>query len=68
MVTKCSCGLGHEHIAEMLAQLHPDPLVDVTTPEGTWRVPRIFIGAHGLAAVDLPALAVRYDWERVSPI
>jgi len=27
-----------------------------------WRVPRHFIGLHGLVAEQLPALAARYDW------
>lgn len=33
---------------------------------GAWRVPRIWIGMHGLKSIELPALAERYGWERVS--
>jgi hypothetical protein len=38
--------------------------VAVETPQGRWRVPRIFIAAHGLKADELPALAERYGFER----
>lgn len=36
----------------------------VTTPSGTWRVPRIYIAAHGLKAEEVPALAELYSWTK----
>ena len=56
-MTNCPCGDEHPNLAKAVADMHPDPLVDVKTPEGTWRVPRLWIAAHGLAARDLPKLA-----------
>ena len=38
-------------------------LVLVSTPDGSWNVPRIFIGMHGLKAIELPALAEKFGWE-----
>jgi len=41
------------------------PSLQVTVGERTWLVPRFYIAAHGLAARDLPQLAVRYGWPEV---
>jgi hypothetical protein len=41
-------------------------LVTVTTPQGSWRVPRVYVAAHGVAAGDLTALAQRYGFTKVS--
>ena len=38
------------------------PTITVTTPDGTWRVPRHYIALHGLKADDLPKLG----FERVN--
>ena len=38
--------------------------VIVSTPDGTWDVPRIWIGFHGLKADELPELAARYGWPK----
>ncbi len=72
----CPCGGVHEFPATrhtvrgekpaVLAELlRRKPLPVVTTPAGSWRVPRVWIAAHGLEAEELPALAERYGWEAV---
>jgi len=40
------------------------PTVCISTAEGSWQVPRIYIAAHGMSAVELPALAALYGWRR----
>jgi len=40
-------------------------LVRITTPDGTWLVPRHYIALHGLAAYDLPRIAKQYGWLKV---
>jgi len=47
-----------------VARLGPD--VKVTTPDGSWMVPRHFIALHGIKSVELPALAGLYGFRRVS--
>lgn len=39
--------------------------IKVTTPEGTWLVPRVYIAKNGLKAVELPLLAKRMGWPKV---
>ena len=39
--------------------------VKVTTPAGSWQVPRHYIGLHGLRAEELPSLAKRYAFRSV---
>jgi hypothetical protein len=65
----CPCGTLHELSAATRAAYAAvtaglPPTVVVETPAGRWRVPRIFIAAHGLKAADLPGLAERYGFER----
>ena len=38
----------------------------VTTPSGSWKVQRYFLAAHGLKEIELPALAIKYGWQRIS--
>lgn len=38
----------------------------VTTPDGSWRVPRIYIAAHGIAGAEVRTLAEVFAWERVT--
>lgn len=67
----CCCGLGHtfqtllvfRYLTRMIAEL--GPVIRITTPIGTWMVPRIYIAAHGLRAQDLPHLAEKYGWPRL---
>ncbi len=46
--------------------LEPGPTIPVRTPWGSWAVPRLFIGLHGLVARDVPALAAQYGFERIA--
>lgn len=66
----CPCGVPHELTPDMAATYGNvtaglPSTVTVATPDGRFAVPRIFIAYHGLKAADLPALAVRYGFERV---
>lgn len=64
----CPCGEIHiypdgstaTNLAQLLNAL--GPVLHVTTPWGSWLVPRIYVAAHGLTAAELPALAARYGW------
>lgn len=63
----CPCGETHTFgtaeglaLKEIIDGLGPDQLV--TVPAGTWRVPRVWVAAHGLRSEDLPALAARHGW------
>jgi hypothetical protein len=38
--------------------------VIVSNPDGSWAVPRIWIGVHGLKAEQLKTLAEQYGWEK----
>lgn len=75
---ECPCGSVHEFpavrrtirgemepgvLARLLARR---PHVKATIPGGTWRVPRIWVAAHGLKADELPALAERYGWPKIT--
>lgn len=64
----CPCGQDHQGspawaMIEALIK-EKGELVIVSTPDGSWNVPRIFIGIHGLKAIELPTLAKMYGWER----
>ena len=67
---RCSCGQVHQladPLAHWVACYWIDQLgerVTVTTPAGSWEVPRVWIAVHGLAAEDLPLLAAVYGWAR----
>jgi hypothetical protein len=67
-VDGCCCGERHLMSADVLAAFERitaglDPLVTVSGPGGSWRVPRLFIACHGLKAADLPRLAAMHRWE-----
>ena len=42
------------------------PTIDVTTPSGSYRVPRHYIALHGIKAAELPWLAQKYGFERAT--
>jgi hypothetical protein len=42
--------------------------IEVSTPDGTWKVPRHYIALHGRVARELPTLARLYGFERISPV
>jgi hypothetical protein len=66
----CPCGTDHSlssrdayaYIARLVARLGPTTIV--STAGGSWRVPRIWIGIHGLKAEELEALAEQHGWEK----
>jgi hypothetical protein len=65
----CACGLPL-HYADPIAEAwvrrliaQEGEFITVTTPEGTWKVPRHFIALHGLRAADLP----KCNFERIEP-
>lgn len=68
----CPCGMLH-HTARWVVNYLNNVVstrgvtVAVSTPEGVWRVPRVFIAMHGLKAGDLPALAHVHGFEEVRP-
>ncbi len=71
---KCPCGAEHQDsdrsirtgisLARLVAEA--GETVPVTTPDGTWDVPRVYIGYHGLKAWELPELAARYGWPKAT--
>jgi hypothetical protein len=67
----CPCGL-ELHYSSLAARRYVErqvadlgETVIITTPAGSWAVPRHFIALHSLKAADLPALAAQYEWEQV---
>lgn len=71
-ITDCCCGVPHrmklsawERFQKAVAG--KAETVPVGNGYGCWRVPRIFIACHGLAAHMIRATAERYGWESVWP-
>lgn len=62
----CPCGEPHEDLERLIEVIHPDPLVAITTRHGTWRVPRIYVAAHGFRENFLADLAEHFGWEKVA--
>jgi hypothetical protein len=65
----CPCGEIHELSARTRVAYDNVTMglpadVMITVPEGSWRVPRIFLAVHGVKADELPALAERYGFPR----
>jgi hypothetical protein len=67
-VTICPCP--QEHHAPLpveairLLQRTPD-MVTVSTGDESFRIPRAYIAYHGVKAREIPALAMKYGWEKV---
>jgi hypothetical protein len=64
---RCPCGEVHELSAAVRARYEGVTAglassVPVTTPDGRWLAPRIYIAVHGLKAGELPALAEQYGF------
>lgn len=63
----CPCGETHEFSAEIRVAYEnitrglPET-VTVAVNGRAWLVPRVYVAAHGMAAADLPDLAVRYGF------
>lgn len=67
---KCPCGQEHtgeawEICVRLVQQLGECVRVQVIGSPRSFRVPRVFVGMHGLRAEELPALAEKYGWEEV---
>jgi hypothetical protein len=59
----CPCGEDHEYPANFPV----DGTIPILVPERNvaYKVPRVYIAAHGLKAADLEQLAQQYGWERL---
>jgi len=68
-VIRCPCGADHSShqfwpvLIELVQSL--GETVVITTPQGSWKVPRIFIAMHGIKERDLATLAQEHGWEKV---
>lgn len=68
----CPCGSAHLDVdadarraLDLIIEQAGDPLIDVNLPDGRqFRVPRRYIGFHGLQAAMVADLATRYGWMR----
>lgn len=72
VVKLCACGdpLHYsneqtQHYVELMVALHGE-CVTITTPDGSWKVPRHFIALHGLKSKELPHLAAVLGFERAA--
>ena len=69
VVTDCPCGRQHE-IRQAISALYEhkqaraDSTLPVTTPEGRFRVPRIWLACHGMTSDAICAAAARLGFER----
>jgi hypothetical protein len=43
------------------------PAVQITTPSGSWKVPRHYLALHGISAARLPELARLHNWQQIRP-
>lgn len=62
----CPCGETHplsRHASEII-RLCGDRIA-IQNPHGAWRVPRVFIFAHGMESSQLAAAAELYGFERI---
>ncbi len=70
---RCACGRPLHYLSgdarafteRMISELGAE--MEVTTPDGSWWVPRHYIALHGLHADELPALAARLGFRAVVP-
>lgn len=73
--TKCVCGLPlhytkdeegcklHTMVEAFVHRLGPD--TPVTTPSGTWMVPRHYIALHGIRGSTLAEIAAQYGFKKI---
>ena len=70
----CPCGEAHRFSTEKIANSLRyfiktlGPTVEVSMQGRRWKVPRIWIAAHGLKGGEIEALAGKYGWPEVSVI
>jgi hypothetical protein len=72
MNERCACGRLF-HYSDPITQATVETCVHmlgstiaVTTPSGTWLVPRHYIALHGFSAYELPSLAAAFGWTRAA--
>jgi hypothetical protein len=72
-MTICSCGLDIDahpnsnpatQAATQLIVEQRGEFIPVHVPGGDYMVPRHYIALHGIRAMEVPELAVRYGWEK----
>lgn len=71
LICPCGCGLTSDLWAEDVQHTVADqvrrlgPTVVISTGKGAWRVPRVFVAFHGIAANQVARLAGEHGWEAV---
>lgn len=68
MTEMCACGRplhytdpeNYRRVQKLVDDLGPN--IRVTTPSGTWVVPRHYIALHGIKAVEIRQLARKHGW------
>jgi hypothetical protein len=66
---RCPCGQAL-HYSDPAIQAYVERMIEelgstvsISTPAGTWHVPRHYLALHGYDAADLPRLARLYRWD-----
>jgi hypothetical protein len=73
-VEGCPCGEAHRFSTEKIANSLRyfiktlGPAVEVSMNGRCWKVPRLYIAAHGLKGSEIEPLAERYGWPEVSVV
>jgi hypothetical protein len=73
VVEGCPCGDRHLMSAEVRDAIDAitaglaDTVPVIVRGRGAYRVPRLYIACHGLAAADLPGIAERYGFQPAGP-
>lgn len=69
-VKLCPCGKPLHYaepsnlaVVEKFIREHGETVV-VVTKDGSWLVPRHYIALHGIASINLPAIAERYGFKK----
>ena len=70
VVISCPCGCGRVYtdpgieaeVMRFVGEL--GECVKLSTPAGSWLVPRHYIALHGIKADELPTLAATHGWEK----
>jgi hypothetical protein len=62
----CPCGRTHTLSGDAWESYQKQPPIRHLQAAGrTFAVPRIWVAAHGYQGPEIPALAIRYDWDEV---
>jgi hypothetical protein len=65
----CPCGATHPVSLATDTEIRVNgPTMPVQTPDGAWRIPRVWVAFHGLRPIaKTVAAASQYEWEPVNP-